>query len=205
MIEILCADLASADTRLYEVLYDRASPGRKDRADRLRRQEDKLHCVVAEALLRKVLGTDAYEIRENNFGKPCIQGREDFHYNISHSGRYVVIAWGDSEVGVDVEAWNFSANLAAIARRFFTPGEQTYVREDPRRFYEVWTKKESYLKFIGKGLHQDLRSFNVLEPEPGIRYYHWTPEGGYSLSLCAIREARSPEFLDAEQLLSGNT
>lgn len=31
------------------------------------------------------------------------------------------------------------------------------------RFYEIWTKKESQIKWEGKGLHKPLTSFSVFE------------------------------------------
>lgn len=201
MIRILCADIASADAGIYEKLYGQASPERKKRADRYLWQEDKLRCVTADALLKRVLGTDTYRIGKNDFGKPYVKDREGFYYNLSHSGRYVVIAWGDSEVGVDVQQQGTAARMEAVAERFFAPDERNLVCRESQRFYEIWTKKESYLKYIGKGLHQDLRSFSVLAPAPGIRYRYRILEGGYSLCLCTTEEEYMFELLDIRQLL----
>lgn len=201
MIRVLCADISSAEEWMYQRLYEKASADRKCRADRYRRQEDRLRCVAADALLRIALGEKCSQTEKNEFGKPHIRGCEDLHYNLSHSGRYVVLAWGDSEVGVDVQQHRDHVNLQAFAKRYFTSEEQAYVREDPRRFYEIWTKKESYVKYTGEGLGRGLGSFCVLEPELPIRYRHWTLEGGYCLSLCTTEEASALEMLDVHQLL----
>lgn len=201
MIKILCADMALADERIYRRLYKRASPERKNRADSYRRQEDKLRCVAAEALLRMVLGSDDYRIEKNSWGKPYVFGKKDFFYNISHSGRYVVLAWGNSEVGVDVQRQGADTKVAAIAKRFFTSDEKELLLREPQRFFEIWTKKESYLKYIGKGLYQELGSFSVLDPAPGIRYQYDTLEGGYSLSLCTTEGDLELQMLDVQQLL----
>ena len=201
MIRILCADMASADWNIYDRLYAAASRERKERADRCLRLEDKLHCVTADALLKKVLGTADCRVGKSPFGKPCVQGREGFHFNISHSGRYVVIAWGDSEIGVDVQQEKDKPGMEAIAGRWFTSDEQAYMQNDRRRFYEIWSAKESYIKYTGKGLHMDLRSFSVLAPEPGIRYHHLELEGGYSLCLCTTEDTYTVEILDVGQLL----
>ena len=200
MIHILCADIASAEKYTYDRLYEKASPERKQRADRYRRQEDKLRCVTADALLKTALGMDAFCIAKHGSGKPYIQSREGFYYNLSHSGRYVVIAWGDSEVGVDVQQQDGSVKIQALAKRFFTEGEQVYIQQDLPRFYEIWTKKESYLKYTGEGLRRELSSFSVLAPEDGIRYHHQTLEGGYSLSLCTTEPDYTFELLDVRQL-----
>lgn len=201
MIHILCTDVSSADKDCYNRLYTNASPERKERADRCLRQEDKLRCVTAHALLQAVLKMEVYQIERNACGKPYVKGRNGFHYNLSHSGRYVVIAWGDSEVGVDVQQQNAAVNIDAIARRFFTRDEQDYIRGNLLRFYEIWTKKESYIKYTGEGLHRDLKSFSVLAPEPEIRYFYRTLEGGYSLSLCTKENDCAFQLLDVKRLL----
>ncbi len=201
MIRILCADISSADERVYRRLYEQASADRKSRADRYLRQEDKLRCVTADALLKTALGTADYRIEKNDCGKPYVKDQCGFHYNISHSGRYVVIAWGDTEVGVDVQQHEAGTGMDALAERFFAPDEKDYVLRNAQRFYEIWTQKESYLKYIGKGLHRDLRSFSVLAPEPEIRYLYRMLDGGYSLSLCTTENAYTFELLNVQQLL----
>lgn len=201
MIYMLCADISSADKDCYRRLYEKASPERKKQADRYLRPEDKLRCVTADALLRRAAGLDIDRIEKNGFGKPYIKDRQDFFYNLSHSGRYVVIAWGGSEVGVDVQQQDADVNMEAISKRFFTADEQSYIREDLLRFYEIWTKKESYLKYTGKGLHKDLRSFSTLAPDSGIRYHHRHLEGGYTLCLCTTEHDDMLELLDVQQLI----
>ena len=52
MIRIVCADISGAGESLYRKLYHRASPERKRRAEGLLRQEDRLRCVAADALLK---------------------------------------------------------------------------------------------------------------------------------------------------------
>lgn len=201
MIQILCVDISSADNDILNRLYEKASPERQKQADRYLRPEDKLRCVTADALLRTVLGTDAFQIGKQNCGKPYVKDKPGFYFNLSHSGRYVAIAWGASEVGVDVQKHNPSVNTQAIASRFFTPEEQTYVLGNLLRFYEIWTKKESFLKYTGTGLQKRLDSFSTLEPDSKVRYRHHYLEGGYSLSLCTTADHDTFELLDVRQLL----
>jgi 4'-phosphopantetheinyl transferase len=204
MIRILCADITSADTciygEVYRRLYDKSSEERRKRADRYLRFEDKLRCVVADALLQKAVGTDHVRIEKNEFGKPRIKDHENFHYNISHSGRYVVIAWGETNVGVDVQQHCIGTNRMAVAEMYFASDEQAYVGQNLRRFYEVWTGKESYLKYTGEGLRKNMRSFSILDENLHIRYVDRLPDGEYSLSLCTLDEEYTFELLDARQL-----
>lgn len=211
MIRILCADLASADAELcgevYRRLYEAASEERRRRADRYRRFDDKLRCVVVDALLRVSLGTDRFAgltIEKNEFGKPRLGDHENFHYNISHSGRYVVIASGNTNVGVDVQQHSAGTDRMAVAEQCFAPDEQAYVGQSIRRFYEVWTGKESYLKYTGEGLRRHMRSFSIFDvrsdADPKIRCLDCLPDCGYSLSLCTADEAYTFELLDVRQL-----
>ena len=201
MIRIVCADIASADGCIYRGLYKKASDQRKSRADRYLRQEDKLRCVTAAALLKNVLGADDDQIAKNDFGKPYLKDRREVHYNLSHSGRYVVLAWGDTELGIDVQKHEACTNMEAIGTRFFAFDELQYVQGDIGRFYEIWTKKESFLKYTGKGLHTDLRAFSVLAPESDIRYFYRTLGTDYSLSLCTEDHEIETTLLDVQQLL----
>ena len=205
MIRILCIDLSSTDEATYQRLYELASPERKARADRCRLREDRLRCVTADALLRRVLGTDYSRVEKTSDGKPFLPHRPDFHFNLSHSGNWVAIAWGSSNVGLDVQAPRDKTNIEALTRRYFCEEERQYVfAEEHRavhRFFEIWTGKESYLKYLGTGLKKDLTSFSVLSPEPGLQLHHEMLPDGSLLCLCATDDEFTLELLDVQHLL----
>lgn len=207
MTGLLCANISYLGCDDYRKLYETASPERRKRADRYPRREDAVCCVTAEALLRHILGMGEYRIGTHPLGKPYVLGKQDFHFNISHGGDWVVLAFGDSEVGVDVEGGRPNIDPEALAGRFFTPEEQAYILEEKsrcrERFLEIWTGKESYLKYLGTGLRKPMTSFSVLSPELEVRIHHRTLPGGYSLSLCTADEKYSFERMDARQLLQG--
>jgi len=97
-------------------------------------------------------------------GKPFLNGNDGIHFNISHSGKLIVCAVAESDVGVDVEEKR-KVNLS-VAERFFSPGEleDLFKLDDPERmdyFFKLWTLKESFLKAIGSGLTRTLNSFTV--------------------------------------------
>lgn len=204
MIYLICADISRLERADYEELYRRASPERQKKADSYRRCEDSLRCVVADGLLRHVLGTGQYTVETEPGGKPRIAGRPDFHFNLSHAGDWVVLAWGSTPVGVDVERIREDMDYRAVARRFFSPEEQRAVEEAEsplRRFHEIWTGKESWLKYTGTGLKYDLRAFSALSL--GDKLHLFTPElaEGYCLSLCTEEAQYSLEKIPAKNLL----
>lgn len=97
----------------------------------------------------------------NPKGKPYIENG-NIYFNITHSKDFTAVAIGKAQVGIDAEYLG-TADLRVIKR--FTKPEQDYIRKDDsnNRFFEIWTKKEAYLKYKGVGLSGGLNSFNVLE------------------------------------------
>jgi phosphopantetheinyl transferase len=80
----LSINISGIDDSAYLTLYDRATNRRKQRADRYLRQEDRIRCIVAGALLhlavQKAVGIAEYKIETNPFGKPMVKGAADFHF-----------------------------------------------------------------------------------------------------------------------------
>jgi 4'-phosphopantetheinyl transferase len=132
----------------------------------------KLHTVAGELLARYSVGhylskpDQEINLVFGDKGKPHIENLVDVHFNISHSGYYVVCAVAPDEIGIDVERIR-KVNLR-IAERFFSPSEIQDLMsctEDTRMqyFITLWTIKESYLKAIGRGLTQHLNSFTIVK------------------------------------------
>lgn len=132
----------------------------------------KLQTVAGELLARysvgHYLGKPEQEINLvfGEKGKPHIANLANIHYNISHSGHYVVCAVAPTEIGIDVERIR-KVNLR-VAERFFSPSEieDLMASEEENRmryFITLWTIKESYLKAIGRGLTQHLNSFTIVK------------------------------------------
>lgn len=192
MTTLRCVTLPEESETLYQDLYRRAVPERRQRADRYLRREDGLRCLAAGELLRetveRALGITEFTVVKDPGGKPRIAGQDRFHYNLSHSGDRVVIAWGDGPVGVDVQQMRMDPGKEELARSFFTPEEQAFIFESPEsraeRFYRVWTGKESYLKYLGTGLKKSLSSFSILSPEISPMLKTWYLPQGCCVSLC---------------------
>ncbi|GAB6259453.1 4'-phosphopantetheinyl transferase family protein [Peribacillus sp. N1] len=144
------------------------SAERQNRVKRFVKLDDAYRSFIGDLLVRFVLKERYGPVKEgldwmtNSYGKPFLSNFPSFHYNISHSGEYVVCAVHDAEVGVDIEKVGpFDLQLA---KGFFTEEEYKQVLEAEdglSSFYDIWTLKESYIKAKGKGLSIPLHSFNV--------------------------------------------
>lgn len=148
------------------------------------------------------MNTKEINIVRDQYGKPFLtkQNMElNLYFNISHSGEWVVCAFSDCEIGIDIE--KIDTYSPKIAKRFFSHNEyNTFLeksgRERDRCFFDIWTLKESYVKALGKGLSVPFRSFsfsfndNTITLRSDIEKSHWFFKqyeitSDYCLSLCA--------------------
>jgi len=159
---------------LFQYLPSDSQLRLKDRPN----NNSKLQTVCGELLARysiaKFTGNAHHKITLvfGEKGKPHIGNLTDVHFNISHSGHYVVCAVAATEVGIDVERVR-KVNLR-IAERFFSVPELhdlIMLDEESRKqyFITLWTIKESYLKAIGRGLTQHLNSFTIVKSDNNFR------------------------------------
>lgn len=164
---------------------------------------DRKLSLYAELLVRyqacKTLGLNNKEIIfiKNRNGKPYMQYHPEFQFNISHTRSAIAVACSNNEIGIDIEKINLPEYK--IAKRFFTSYEQEHVfsHEHPERaFYEIWTKKEAYIKHIGTGLSTQLNSFNVLDVK-NVSMSYTVEIRDYIISVCCKELlAKEPTFIN---------
>jgi 4'-phosphopantetheinyl transferase len=144
MIEIWDVTLGAADDTVL-------SPDERERAARFRFEEHRDRFVGGRAALRNILAgyisvtPAAISFEYNRFGKPELARGTGVHFNASHSQGRMFVAIADREVGVDLERERPGAGFEAILERYLpgTPREE---------FFQAWTRREAYLKAIGRGL-----------------------------------------------------
>jgi len=93
----------------------------------------------------------------NEYGKPYfVEGSE---FNISHCKNAIAVAINDTPTGIDVES--IRRVESSLIERTMNDEEQTIIRnaDDPARaFTRLWTMKEAYLKYLGTGIVDDLKT-----------------------------------------------
>jgi 4'-phosphopantetheinyl transferase len=140
--------------------------------------------LAARVFLRSLLSEyaplapAAWRFDTNPWGRPYIinpDAPKGLLFNLSHKPGLVTCLVGCArDLGVDVEEHCERPYLLQIASRFFSPSESAALLELPatrrsRRFFELWTLKEAYIKARGMGLSLGLSrfSFSVEEaPSP---------------------------------------
>lgn len=110
--------------------------------------------LLSGIMLKHCLGVNRDEqLTCNEFGKPFLVSGDKF-FNLSHSDNHVVLAWGDSEVGVDIEKIR-PCHEATVEKIFSTKQKETLVGlkgdERDKAFTKIWTECEAMLKLKGTG------------------------------------------------------
>ncbi|CAD5901757.1 putative 4'-phosphopantetheinyl transferase gsp [Carnobacterium maltaromaticum] len=173
-------------------------------------EEDKIRSLVAELLLVKALKKEPFfnyekiRYRYNDFGKPFLI---DFSkkFSLSHSGNYVLCAVSDHNVGVDIEKINrCTKELVELfhieeIKKFKTIPDQ----KKDIIFFDLWSKKESYVKYLGLGLSKHFNSFETRKIGRGefivlnndkivenILIKEINIDSRYSSAVCVFKEAK---------------
>src|SRR6185312_2317942 len=162
--------------------------------------------VVARGILRNLLsgfsGTapEKLEFSYGHSGKPLLVGRDDIHFNISHSADLGLFAFApDRPVGVDVENERPVRRLLDVAQRFMSEDElRTLAEASPEErnsaFLKSWVIREARLKAEGKGVWDgkdtpgNRITHKLFAPRPKYIAAVAAPESGWRLFTCAMKD-----------------
>jgi 4'-phosphopantetheinyl transferase len=198
---------------------------------RFRFVRDQRRYLVTRALVRTVLSRYA-EVRPEDWtfatgphGRPAIAAPRAaaLEFNISHSADLVMLGVTSGRtLGIDTES--IIAREADIdgLDRYFAPEESAALLSLPpharrRRFFELWTLKESYIKARGMGLAIGLDTFRFeltgdrelalhMRPELGDAPQRWRLwqlllRGDYLAAVCAARGERAPPRIIVREIV----
>lgn len=156
---------------LQEMLLSYIDNKKRNKLSKYKHKEDMIRALSADVLIRSIV-CRKFKINNaelfyeyNIYGKPRINLDNNFCFNVSHSGNWVVAAVDDQQIGIDIEEVK-STEYEDISQEFFTKGEYMWLlsqnnAERNEAFYKLWTVKESYVKMVGKGLTIPLNSFCI--------------------------------------------
>jgi 4'-phosphopantetheinyl transferase len=133
--------------------------------------------VCKRAALRHILATYArtraadLAFGTGEHGKPYLLERDgtasSLEFNVSDAGEYALVAVAmQRAVGVDIETIRQIEDADDIIEQHFSAIERAaYRRLAPEQrliaFFTAWTRKEAYVKAVGRGLNLPLDSFSV--------------------------------------------
>ena len=158
-----------------QVYQETLSQAERERAARFKHSRYQRRFTAARGILRHILArylrTTPQDIRflSGPFGKPFLQGPVDqpLHFNVAHSQQLALYAVSrDFEVGIDLEGDRDSLDHAGLAERICSTDEFMMFQKLPRAeqrpaFFRCWTRKEAFVKAIGKGFSFPLKNVRV--------------------------------------------
>ncbi len=177
----------SLDEAAVRTQWNVLSDDERARCDRLLFAEDRRDFTAAHLLLRHALSAygpispSEWRFTTSEGGRPSLAtsdaGAPKIAFSLSHTKGLVAcgITRG-TRLGVDVECVRPRPDVMNIARQYFAPPEtrslETMSSSDrEKRFVELWTLKESYVKAIGSGLAAQLDKFAFeLNERPRLRF-----------------------------------
>ena len=144
----------------------------KQHAARFRQEKDANLYTVTRANLRLLLA-DVYCMPPEKIiiaaginGKPHLKDYSDIHFNVSHTHERAVIALSKHRIGIDLEYINPAFDFASVAEFACSTAELKLLSETESQrteFFKFWTRKEAFLKGLGTGLVNDLKTITCAE------------------------------------------
>ncbi|PPD31756.1 MAG: 4-phosphopantetheinyl transferase [Methylomonas sp.] len=144
----------------------------KQKANTFKLDAMRTRYIAVRTTLRQVLasylGSDPVklEFKAAEHGKPFLVC-ESLHFNLSHTANQLVIAVANfPHIGIDIEEIKSRSNFESLAARSLSVNELKawrHLTEDAQRqsFYRLWTKKEAFMKAVGRGLAMGLQQCEV--------------------------------------------
>ncbi|WP_033732397.1 4'-phosphopantetheinyl transferase superfamily protein [Bacillus mycoides] len=203
------------ENHLFNQFSNLISNEKRERMKRLLNLCDINRTLIGDLLIRSLvcqkykMNNEEIKFIYNEYGKPFVQNFSDFHFNISHSGEWVVCATANSNVGIDIERVS-DIEALKLANEFFSEEEfydlsNMNSDEQINYFFDLWTLKESHIKMIGKGLYIPLNSFSVKKGSRTLISYTNIPQNfyfrqynidpNYKISACATRDELPNEII----------
>lgn len=159
------------------------SASERERASRFHFAEHRRRYTVAHGWLRQLLGAyvgrspATLEFELGPKGKPTLApacNSTDLQFNLAHSEDLSLVAvCRKAPVGVDVERVRAMTDAADLVTRFFSKREAAKFNLLPDQnraaaFFNLWTRKEAWLKATGQGIGHLLEQVEVsfLPEEP---------------------------------------
>ena len=135
--------------------------------------------LLAGYMLYRYLGISSDEqLIRNEHGKPELSReyvKKQIHFNLAHSGPYVVLAMSERPVGVDIERTD-RLNWK-VAKRILRPGQIEKLEncnEPPalqREFARYWTQYEAIMKRVGTGFAGSPDEQTMIMYEKRVDFY----------------------------------
>ena len=137
IIRLLIADIQLGYSNRHFLLKN-LSEEQKEKALQFKNEKDQARSLISSYLINSL---SSEKLLKKELGKPYFENGPFF--NVSHSGKYIVMAISENEVGIDIEE-NVEKDMSSLIR-IFNEAEAKMIKEHAD-FYYLWCAKESLIK-----------------------------------------------------------
>lgn len=158
-----------AEQEIYECAMAMISADRRRKIERLKAVQPARLSLGAGVLLRLAMERCGYlektdAVSYGKYGKPFLRNT-DFYFSLSHSGAYAVCAYADFPIGADLQ--KIKQEIPRHTGKIFSEEERDFFsaldeKQKAEQFFRLWTRKESLLKWDGRGLHLPMQKISFV-------------------------------------------
>lgn len=143
-----------------------------ERATKYFKETDANRFIICRSLLKFALAqytksdTNSISIELLPTKKPYMPKHPNVFFNVSHSGDYAVLAIGTNPIGIDIEHVDLNYNFHNTLSYVFNEDEIHFINNSDqkvRAFYNLWTRKEAFVKALGKGIDDNFSKIPCLD------------------------------------------
>lgn len=155
-----------------EIFRNLLTEEEKTRIDKFYFEKDQNNFTLSRGITRVILAKyldinpKQISLSQNKFGKLYLEN-EKLKFNLSHTKDFLLIGVSfDAEIGIDIEKIREFKVYQEIVRRFFSENEikAFFLQTEDKyqeSFFTIWTRKEAFIKAVGRGLNIPLNDFDV--------------------------------------------
>ena len=142
-MRLLIADLDFGNAHKQQLLK-KVNEEQVEKALSFRNEKDQVRSLLSSYLMNQL---SEEPLLHNEMGKPYYENGPFF--NVSHSGKYVMMAVSTREIGIDIEE-NIPKDMSLLTK-IFNEAEAKMIKEHAD-FYYLWCAKESLIKCMGSSI-----------------------------------------------------
>ncbi|KIO51361.1 4'-phosphopantetheinyl transferase family protein [Flavobacterium hibernum] len=142
------------------------------KAQRFFKELDRDRFIIYRSILKFILAAHTNLNVKNIYldyhfnKKPYLASHPWLFFNVSHSEDFAAIAVSRKNVGLDIEYMSQDFNFTSMLPDVFDDSQILQIQnavDKKHAFYTSWTRKEAFVKALGKGIDEDFKSIPSLD------------------------------------------
>lgn len=149
------------------------------KAQRFFKEIDRSRFIIYRSILKFVLAAHTKLNVKNIYldyqfnKKPYLASHPWLFFNLSHSEDFAAIAVSRKNVGLDIEYMSKDFNFTSLLPDVFDDNQVLQIQnaaDKKHAFYTSWTRKEAFVKALGKGIDEDFKQIPSLDGQHKIDF-----------------------------------